>query len=100
MVAYLDDEAERLRLKGNPPGERWFHDHLREKGPGFALARQWAGLDQEAELLRRPGVRCTRLPSTPVLSDCPASASETAKTCSRSGLRQVPPRGFEPRFPP
>lgn len=53
VVAYLDDTEEEFRLRGNSPGERWWHDYLREKAPGFALARQWAGLEQEAELLRR-----------------------------------------------
>ena len=53
VVAYLDDRHEELRLRGNQPGERFWHDYLREKSPGYALARQWAGLDQEAEMLRQ-----------------------------------------------
>lgn len=53
VVGYLDDEEEELRLKGNLPGERWYHQYLRELSPGFALARQWAGLEQESEMLRK-----------------------------------------------
>ncbi|WP_121248078.1 hypothetical protein [Solirubrobacter pauli] len=53
VVGYLDDTEEEMRLRGNTPGERWWHDYLREKAPGYALARRWAGLEQEAELLRR-----------------------------------------------
>lgn len=53
VVSYFDDREEELRLKGNQPGDRWYHDYLRELSPGYALARQWAGLDQEAEMLRK-----------------------------------------------
>jgi hypothetical protein len=53
VVEYLDDEEEELRIKGRAPGERWYHQYLRELSPGFALARQWAGLEQEAEMLRQ-----------------------------------------------
>ncbi len=53
VVSYIDDREEELRLKGNQPGDRWYHDYLRELSPGYALARQWAGLDQEAEMLRK-----------------------------------------------
>ncbi len=47
VVSYIDDREEELRLKGNQPGDRWYHDYLRELSPGYALARQWAGLDQD-----------------------------------------------------
>lgn len=40
-------------MKGNQPGERWYHNYLREMSPGYALARQWAGLEQEADMLRK-----------------------------------------------
>lgn len=53
VIGYLDDEEEELRLKGNLPGERWYHQYLRELSPGFALARQLAGLEQEGEMLRK-----------------------------------------------
>lgn len=50
---YIDDREEELRLRGNVPGDRWWHEYLREHGPGFALARRWAGVEQEAESLCR-----------------------------------------------
>lgn len=53
VTLYLDGEEEELRLKGNMPGERWYHQYLREQGPAFALARRWAGLQQEADPLRQ-----------------------------------------------
>jgi hypothetical protein len=53
VVQYLDDREEELRIRGHQPGDRWYHDYLRELSPGYALARQWAGLEQEAELLRK-----------------------------------------------
>lgn len=53
VVMYIDDREEELRISGNTPGYRYRHDLLRNYAPGFALARQWAGLEQEAEQLRK-----------------------------------------------
>jgi hypothetical protein len=57
----LDDQEDEMRLRGNTPGERWWHSYLREKAPGFAIARQWAGLEQEAEMLRKEIARLRSL---------------------------------------
>ena len=64
VTAFLDDEEEELRLKGNLPGARSYHDYLRRLGPAHALARRWAGLDQEAEQLRREIARLRLLVSS------------------------------------
>lgn len=64
VIGYLDDHDEELRLKGNQPGERWYHEYRRELSPGYALARQWAGLEQEAEMLRKEIARLRGLIST------------------------------------
>jgi hypothetical protein len=61
VVGYLDDQEEEMRLRGNTPGERWWHSYLREKAPGFAIARHWAGLEQEAEMLRNEIARLRSL---------------------------------------
>ena len=61
VTAYLDDVETELRLRGNAPGERWYHDYLRQRSPGFALAKQWAGPEQEAERLRREIARLRSL---------------------------------------
>jgi hypothetical protein len=49
----IQDEEEQLRLSGNVPGQRYMHDVLRSHLPGFAIARQWAGFDQELEQLQK-----------------------------------------------
>ena len=64
VVGYLDDQEQEMRIKGNQPGDRWYHQYLRELSPGFALARQWAGLEQEAEMLRKEIARLRTLVST------------------------------------
>jgi hypothetical protein len=64
VIGYLDDQEEEMRLRGYQPGDRWWHEYLRERSPGFALARQWAGLEQEAELLRKEIARLRTLVST------------------------------------
>lgn len=56
----------------SPPG---WHEYLRERSPGFALARQWAGLEQEAELLRKEISRLRTLVST-AASDLKAAGQE------------------------
>jgi hypothetical protein len=63
VIEYLDDREEEYRLRGNQPGDRWWHEYLREKLPGFAIARQWAGLEQEAEMLRKEIARLRQLVS-------------------------------------
>ena len=52
MNLYLDDQEEELRLRGNVPSDGWWHGYLREQAPGYALARRWAGIEQEAAALR------------------------------------------------
>jgi hypothetical protein len=64
VIGYLDDVEEKYRLRGNQPGDRWWHEYLREKLPGFAVARQWAGVEQEAEMLRKEIARLRSLVST------------------------------------
>jgi hypothetical protein len=61
VVGYLDDHEEELRLRGNQPGDRWYHQYQRELSPGYALARQWAGFAQEADMLREEIARLRML---------------------------------------
>lgn len=61
VVQYLDDEEEEYRIRGNSPGERWWHDYMREQAPSFALARRWAGLEKEAEMLQKEIARLRML---------------------------------------
>lgn len=53
VLLYVQGEEEELRAKGYEPGYRSAHEVLRKWQPMFALARQWAGLKSEAELLMR-----------------------------------------------
>jgi hypothetical protein len=53
VVMYIDDRESELKISGFHPGYRYRHDLLREYAPGFALARRWAGTEQEAEMLRK-----------------------------------------------
>jgi hypothetical protein len=58
---YLDDLEARYRAEGFQPGERSSHDFLREQMPGFALARQWAGIDHALDAQREEIERLRRL---------------------------------------
>jgi hypothetical protein len=84
VIGYLDDCEEELRLRGNIPGERWWHEYLREKAPGFALARQWAGLEQEAEMLRKEIARLRSLVSRAASELRVAGAERKAHTLLRA----------------
>jgi hypothetical protein len=53
VLMHLEDQEEELRSRGYDPGERMYHRFLREYQPGYALARQWAGIQREAEELRK-----------------------------------------------
>lgn len=52
VLLYIEDTERAYVARGREPGERFWHDYLREKEPGFALVRQWAGHQQEVEQLR------------------------------------------------
>jgi len=36
---YIEDQEREWLARGYEPGERFWHDYLREQTPGFALAR-------------------------------------------------------------
>lgn len=63
VLMYVQDQEEELRLRGNVPGDRYLHDLLRQYMPGFALARQWAGIEQEVEQLNKEIARLRGLVS-------------------------------------
>jgi hypothetical protein len=52
VLTYIEGEEE-TQARGYLPGERIYHQFLREYKPGFALARQWAGFTEEIEMLRK-----------------------------------------------
>ena len=52
VLMFIEDEENEYRSKGYEPGERFWHDRLREKTPGFALARYSAGHQEEIAMLQ------------------------------------------------
>ncbi len=63
VLMYIQDREEEYKTRGYQPGERIYHQFLREDAPGFALARQWAGIEQEVEQLQNEIGRLRRLVS-------------------------------------
>lgn len=53
VLMYLADRESELKHQGYRPGEHFVHDLLRQHMPGWAVAHQWAGFDQEVEQLRK-----------------------------------------------
>lgn len=53
VLMYIEDEENECRARGFEPGERFYHDWLREHTPGWALARYWAGHEEEIAFLRK-----------------------------------------------
>ena len=51
-VKLLDSDEGDLRSGGYAPGQRYQHELLRNYQPAFAIARQWAGLERETEMLQ------------------------------------------------
>ncbi|MCZ7662707.1 MAG: hypothetical protein M5U22_07120 [Thermoleophilia bacterium] len=52
VLMYIEDQEKEYKYRGNEPGERFWHDELRRRMPGFALARYWAGHEEEIAYLR------------------------------------------------
>lgn len=57
----IDDEIAKYKEAGYRTGERYMHKVLVERGPAFALAREWAGADRIAAELRSDNERLRRL---------------------------------------
>jgi hypothetical protein len=53
VTMYLEAEEAEDRARGYDPGDRFYHDYLRTQRPGFAVARQWAGFENELESLQK-----------------------------------------------
>jgi hypothetical protein len=53
VTMHLEAVEREMHAKGYEPGDRFWHDYLREQRPGFALARSWSGFDRELEELQR-----------------------------------------------
>jgi hypothetical protein len=84
VVEFLDDRDEEFRIKGRQPGERWYHEYLRELSPEHALARQWAGLQQEGEMLRKEIARLRSLVSRAAYDLKDAGAERRARSLLRA----------------
>ena len=52
VLMFIEDKESEYKAKGYEPGDRFWHNYLREKTPGFALARYWAGHEAEVARLR------------------------------------------------
>ena len=83
-----------LQLRCNEPGERWWHSYLRETAPGFAIARQWAGLEQEATMLRKEIARLRTLVSRSAYDLEHAGAPNTAQRLLRAPVSRSPSRSL------
>ena len=53
VLRHIENEEVEYKARGYEPGERYYHDRLRELSPGHALVRQWAGVEKEIEELRK-----------------------------------------------
>ena len=52
VLLSIEDFELEYKAKGYEPGQRYYHDILRAETPGFALARYWAGHEEEITQLR------------------------------------------------
>jgi hypothetical protein len=65
------------------PASGW-HEYLRENSPGFALARQWAGLEHEAAMLREEIARLRLLVSRAAADHGAAGAEAKSRRLLRA----------------
>lgn len=64
VLMYIGDKEKEYKARGYEPGERFWHDELRRDMPGFALARYWAGHEEEIAFLRTEIERLRSLVTT------------------------------------
>lgn len=84
VLLYIQREEEELLASGYEPGHRSAHEVLRQWQPAFALARQWAGLRSEAELLTKEVERLRRVVEIGVQLLKESGAESEAKRLERS----------------
>lgn len=58
---YVEAEQHRYRESGYQVGERFMHGILIEKGPAYALVREWAGANRIADDLKADNARLRKL---------------------------------------
>lgn len=51
VLRYIEDQEREYKARGYRPGERYYHELLRQHTPGFAFAHHWAGHQEEVEIL-------------------------------------------------
>jgi hypothetical protein len=85
VTMYLDDHESELKHGGYLPGDRYKHDLLRQYLPGFAVARQCAGFDQDRERLENEISRLRTLVSI-AASDLRSAGQERKATRLMRGL--------------
>lgn len=61
VLMFIEDEEREYKARGYEPGERFYHDWLREHMPGYALVRYWAGHQAEVASLQAENERLRAL---------------------------------------
>ena len=84
VLLYIQDQEAEYKARGYEPGERFWHDYLREKAAGFALARHWAGHEQEIEQLQKELERLRSLVSMAAYDLERAEADHEARRLRRA----------------
>jgi len=84
VLLFIQDQEAEYKARGNEPGSRYLHDILREKSGGFALARQWAGHEQEVDGLQEEIDRLRSLVSMAAYDLERAGAEREAKRLRRA----------------
>ena len=61
VLMYIEGQENEFKVRGYEPGERFWHEELRMSMPGLALARYWAGHEEEIAVLRSEIERLRKL---------------------------------------
>lgn len=88
LLLCIQQREEELLAAGYEPGMRHRHELLRSYQPAFALARQWAGLKGEAELLTKEIERLRGIVSQGIWMLKQAGADSEARRLERGLLGQ------------
>lgn len=84
VLLCIQQREEELLAAGYEPGMRHRHELLRNYQPAFALARQWAGLKGEAELLTKEIERLRGVVSQSIWTLKQAGAESEARRLERA----------------
>jgi len=82
VIGHIDDQEDEMRLRGNEPGERWWHSYLRAKAPGLRSRDSGRASSKRPRCFARRSRACGRLSHVPHTTSSTPAPKAKLDVCS------------------